>query len=199
MRTVTPDKDLYDVLGVSPSASQEQIRSQYRVLVRKYHPDLHPGDVSAARMMERVNAAYDVLGSPQERRQYDVEISASSQSWGEAAAPSSYGQSAYGSPAAGTGPQSTWKPQWGNTAAGPRERQAEAEAMWEAMRSQERARGGLFSDVWADVPDQRAQEDLSGWAVAGRVIWLIVRIVFGILFIALRLLNTRVDDRDDFF
>jgi hypothetical protein len=67
------------------------------------------------------------------------------------------------------------------------------------MRSQERARGGLFSDVWANVPDQRAQEDLNGWAVAGRVIWLIVRIVFGILFIALRLLNTRVDDRDDFF
>jgi hypothetical protein len=71
--------------------------------------------------------------------------------------------------------------------------------MWEAMRSQERARGGLFSDVWANVPDQRAQEDLSGWAVAGRVIWLIVRIVFGILFIALRLLNTNVDDRNDFF
>jgi hypothetical protein len=53
--------------------------------------------------------------------------------------------------------------------------------------------------VWANVPDQRAQEDLSGWAVAGRVIWLIVRIVFGILFVVLRLLNTRVDDRNDFF
>lgn len=197
--TATPDKDLYGVVGVSPSASQEQIRSQYRILVRKYHPDLHPGDASAARMMERVNAAYDVLGSPEERRQYDAEISASSQSWGETAAPSSYGQPAYGSPAAGAGLQSTWNPQWGNAATDPRERQAEAEAMWEAMRSQERARGGLFSDVWADVPDQRAQEDLSGWAVAGRVIWLIVRIVFGILFIALRLLNTRVDDRDDFF
>jgi len=196
---VTPDKDLYGVLGVSPSAPLEQIRSQYRVLVRKYHPDLHPGDASAALMMERVNAAYDVLGSPEERRQYDAEISASSQSWGETAAPGSYGQSAYGSPAAGAGPQSTWNPQWGNTAGDPRERQAEAEAMWEAMRSQERARGGLFSDVWANVPDQREQEDLNGWAVAGRVIWLIVRIVFGILFIALRLLNTRVDDRDDFF
>jgi curved DNA-binding protein CbpA len=196
---VTPDNNLYGVLGVSPSVSQERIRSQYRVLVRKYHPDLHPGDASAARMMERVNAAYDVLGSPEERRQYDAEISASSQSWGETTAPSSYGQSAYGSPAAGAGPQSTWNPQWGNAAADPRERQTEAEAMWEAMRSQERARGGLFSDVWANVPDRRAQEDLSGWAVAGRVIWLIVRIVFGILFIALRLLNTRVDNRDDFF
>jgi uncharacterized MAPEG superfamily protein len=71
--------------------------------------------------------------------------------------------------------------------------------MWEAMRSQERARGGLFGDVWANVPDQRAQGDLSGWAVVGRVIWLIVRIVFSILFIALRVMNTRVDDRNDFF
>ena len=181
---VTPDKDLYGVLGVNPSAPQEQIRSQYRVLVRKYHPDLHPGDASAALMMERVNAAYDVLGNPEERQQYDAQISASSQSWGETAAPNSYGQSAYRNPAAG---------------ADPRERQAESEAMWEAMRSQEHARGGPFSDVWANVPDQRAQEDLNGWAVAGRVIWLIVRIVFGILFIALRLLNTRVDDRNDFF
>ena len=196
---MTPDNNLYVVLGVSPSASQEQIRSQYRVLVRKYHPDLHPGDTSAARMMERVNAAYDVLGSPEERRQYDVGINASSRSWSETAAPSSYGQSAYGGPAADAGPQSTWNPRWGNAAADPRERQAEAEGMWEAMRSQERTRGGLFSDVWVNVPDQRAQEDLSGWAVAGRVIWLIVRIVFGILFIALRIMNTRVDDRDDFF
>jgi len=135
---VTPDKDLYGVLGVSPSVSQEQIRLQYRVLVRKYHPDLHPGDASAALMMERVNAAYDVLGNPEERRQYNAEISASSQSRGETAAGSSYGQSAHGSPAGGTRPQSTWNPQWGNTAADPRERQAEAEAMWEAMRSQER-------------------------------------------------------------
>ena len=196
---MTPDNNLYGVLGVSPSAPQEQIRSQYRILVRKYHPDLHPGDASAALMMERVNAAYDVLGSSEERRQYDAEISASSQSWGETAASSSYGQSVYGSPAAGAGPQSTWNPQWGNAAGDPRERQAEAEAMWEAMRSQERARGGLFSDVWANVPDQRAQEDLNGWAVAGRVIWFIVRIIFGILFIALRLLNTKVNDRDDFF
>jgi curved DNA-binding protein CbpA len=196
---VTPDNDLYGVLGLSPSASQEQILSQYRVLVRKYHPDLHPGDANAALMMERVNAAYDVLGNPGERQQYDVQISASSESRGGATAPSSYGQSAYGRPDAGAGPQSTWNQQWDNTSTDPRERQAEAEAMWEAMRSQERTRGGQFSDVWANVPDQQAQGDLNGWAVAGHVIWLIVRIVFGILFIALRLLNTRIDDRNDFF
>jgi curved DNA-binding protein CbpA len=196
---VTPDNDLYGVLGVSPSASQEQILSQYRVLVREYHPDLHPGDANAALMMERVNAAYDVLGNPGERQQYDAQISASSQSRGGASAPSSYGQSAYGRPDTAAGAQSAWNPQWGNTSTDPRDRQAEAEAMWEAMRAQERARSGPFGDVWANVPDQQAEGDLNGWAVAGHVIWLIVRIVFGILFIALRLLNTRIDDRNDFF
>ncbi|MHB8106991.1 MAG: J domain-containing protein [Candidatus Cryosericum sp.] len=196
---MTPDNDLYGVLGVSPSASQEQILSQYRVLVRKYHPDLHPGDANAALMMERVNAAYDVLGNPGERQQYDAQISASSQSRGAASAPSSYGQPVYGSPSTEAGPQSTWNPQWGNASTDPRDRQAEAEAMWEAMRAQERARSGPFGDVWASVPDQQAQGDLNGWAVAGHVIWFIVRIVFGILFIALRLLNTRIDDRNDFF
>src|SRR5450756_1572228 len=95
MMIVTPDKDLYGVLGVNPSAPQEQIRSQYRVLVRKNHPYLPPGDASAALMMERVNAAYDVLGSPEERRQYDAQISASSQSWGETAARDSYGPVSY--------------------------------------------------------------------------------------------------------
>ncbi len=194
------DRNLYGVLGVSPSASQEQIRTQYRVLVKKYHPDLHPGDTNAAHMMEQVNAAYDIVGNPEERRQYDAEISASSQGWGQAAASSSYGQPEYRDPAPGAGPQSAWNPQWGNKASDTREQQAEAEAMWEAMRSQERARGGgLFSDVWANVPDQRGQDNLSGWAVAGRIIGLIVRVVFGILFIALRLLNTNVDDRNDFF
>lgn len=195
---MTPDKDLYDVLGVSPSAPQEQIRTQYRVLVQKYHPDLHPGDIKSARMMEQVNAAYDVLGNPDERRQYDAEISASQQSSVGTAAPDSYGQPEYGGPGTDAGPQSTWNPQWGNTARDPREQQAEAEAMWEAMRAQERTRGGLFSDVWVNVPDQRGQ-DIGGWAMAGRIIWFIVRVVFGILFVALRLLNTRVDNRDDFF
>lgn len=195
---MTPDRDLYDVLGVSPSAPQEQIRTQYRVLVQKFHPDLHPGDVNAARMMEQVNAAYDVLGNPDERRQYDAEISVSQQSPAGTAAPDSYGQPEYGGPGTDAGPRSTWNPQWGSTARDPREQQAEAEAMWEAMRAQERTRGGLFSDVWVNVPDQRGQ-DIGGWAMAGRIIWFIVRVVFGILFVVLRLLNTRVDNRDDFF
>jgi curved DNA-binding protein CbpA len=196
---MTPDTDLYAVLGLSPTASQEQIRAQYRELVRKYHPDLHPGDAHAAEMMERVNGAYDILGNPEERRQYDAEIGAGLRDTSRAAAPGTYGRAPSGGPAPGTRPQSAWNPQWDNTSGDSREKQAEAEAMWESMRAQERAREGPFGDVWANVPDQRAQEDLSGWAVAGRIIWLIIRIIFGILFIALRLLNTNVDDRNDFF
>jgi molecular chaperone DnaJ len=68
MSTATSEQNLYAVLGGDPSASQEQIREQYRVLVRRYHPDLHPGDANAAHMMEQVNAAYEVLGNPTERR-----------------------------------------------------------------------------------------------------------------------------------
>jgi curved DNA-binding protein CbpA len=190
---VTPDSDLYGVLGVSSSASQEQIRSQYRALVREYHPDLHPGDAHAAEMMEKVNAAYDVLGNPVERRQYDGQLSATSTAWHEPAGPQAYGQPATG----GSGPQSAWNPQWG-AAQDPRERQAETEAMWEAMRSQERSSGGLFDDVWARVPDTESAS-MSGFAMVGRILWTIIRVVIGILFIALRLLNTRVDDRNDFF
>jgi len=190
---VAADSDFYGILGVSPSASQEQIRTQYRKLVREYHPDLHPGDARAADMMEKVNSAYDILGNPEERKQYDEQLSASATPWHEPAGPQAYDRPS----AATSGPQSTWNPQWGG-AQDPREQQAEAEAMWEAMRSQERARGGLFDDVWTRVPDTEPQT-ISGLAMVGRILWAVIRVVISILFIVLRLLNTRVDDRNDFF
>ncbi|MHB8070607.1 MAG: J domain-containing protein [Candidatus Cryosericum sp.] len=188
------DSDFYGVLGVSASAPQEQIRSRYRELVREYHPDLHPGDARAAEMMEKVNAAYDILGNPEERKQYDEQLTASAATWQEPAGPQTYRQPTAGN---GSGPQSTWNPQWGG-AQDPREQQAEAEAMWEAMRSQERSRSGLFDDVWARVPSTESP-NISGLAMVGRIVWAVIRVVIGILFIALRLLNTRVDDRNDFF
>ncbi len=57
--------DPYKVLGVSPNASDDEIKAAYRRLAKKYHPDLNPGDAEAARKMNEVNAAYDRIKNPQ--------------------------------------------------------------------------------------------------------------------------------------
>lgn len=54
-------KDPYDVLGVSPGASEEEINKAYRAMAKKYHPDLNPNDPVAAEKMKEVNAAYDAI------------------------------------------------------------------------------------------------------------------------------------------
>ena len=53
--------DPYKVLGVSPDASDEEIQKAYRRLVKKYHPDVNPGDESAEKKMREINAAYDQI------------------------------------------------------------------------------------------------------------------------------------------
>lgn len=64
------EKDLYAVLGVSPLATQEEIRHAYRKLARRFHPDSGSEDASAERFQE-VQAAYRVLGDPARRQIYD--------------------------------------------------------------------------------------------------------------------------------
>ncbi len=56
-------QDPYKVLGVAPDASDEEVKKAYRDLIKKYHPDLHPGDAEAAKKMNDVNAAYDQIKS----------------------------------------------------------------------------------------------------------------------------------------
>jgi len=64
-------RDYYEVLGVSRSASIDEIKRAYRRLAKKHHPDRNPDDASAERKFKEVQQAYDVLKDPEKRRQYD--------------------------------------------------------------------------------------------------------------------------------
>ena len=66
---------LYDVLGVSPDASTDQLRRAYRQAARLLHPDLNPAEGSAE-AMGRLNDAWSVLGDPDRRRRYDAGLGA---------------------------------------------------------------------------------------------------------------------------
>ena len=57
--------DPYKVLGLSPDASDEDVKRAYRRLAKKYHPDLNPGDAEAAKKMQQVNAAYEQIKNPE--------------------------------------------------------------------------------------------------------------------------------------
>ena len=56
--------DPYKVLGVSPDATDDEIKQAYRRLAKKYHPDRNPGDEEAAKMMQKINAAYEQIKNP---------------------------------------------------------------------------------------------------------------------------------------
>lgn len=64
-------KDYYGVLGVSKSASADDIKRAYRKLARKYHPDVNPGDKAAEAKFKEVSEAYEVLSDPEKRKKYD--------------------------------------------------------------------------------------------------------------------------------
>ena len=64
-------KTLYDTLGVSKSASADEIKKAYRKLARQYHPDRNPGDASAEERFKEVQTAYDVLSDDDKRKAYD--------------------------------------------------------------------------------------------------------------------------------
>ena len=64
-------KDLYEVLGVDKNASDDEIKSAYRKLAKKYHPDLNKDNPSAAEKFKEINQAYEVLGDQQKRSNYD--------------------------------------------------------------------------------------------------------------------------------
>ena len=65
------DKDFYNILGVSKDTSPDDIKKAYRKLARKYHPDLNPGDKAAEQKFKEINEAYEVLGDPKKKAEYD--------------------------------------------------------------------------------------------------------------------------------
>ncbi len=64
-------RDYYEVLGVEKNADDAAIKKAYRVLAKKYHPDMNPGDAEAEKKFKEASEAYAILSDPEKRRQYD--------------------------------------------------------------------------------------------------------------------------------
>ena len=71
MQNLQNFRDYYEILGVSKNATNEEIKKSYRRLARQFHPDLNPGDKTAEEKFKDINEAYEVLGDPSKRAQYD--------------------------------------------------------------------------------------------------------------------------------
>ncbi|MFM6529859.1 MAG: DnaJ domain-containing protein, partial [Dolichospermum sp.] len=67
----TDFKDYYAILGITKTATSEEIKQAFRKLARKYHPDVNPNNKQAEAKFKEVNEAYEVLSDPDKRKKYD--------------------------------------------------------------------------------------------------------------------------------
>jgi curved DNA-binding protein CbpA len=65
-------RDYYEILGVAPTASEEEIKKRFRELVRRYHPDVHPDKLFSHEIFRQILEAYKVLSDPEKRKLYDA-------------------------------------------------------------------------------------------------------------------------------
>jgi molecular chaperone DnaJ len=120
-------QDPYKVLGVSPGASDEEVKKAYRDLTKKYHPDLNPGDPTAAEKMNEINAAYDQIKSGNVQQ-------------------NSYGQSGqYQQSYGGYGNWSDWSSWAGGTAWGNTQNQRTERSEYTAARNY--IRNGMYREA----------------------------------------------------
>src|SRR5918911_2188510 len=86
-------RDYYEILGVSRTATDQEIKSAYRRLAVKFHPDKNPGDATAEESFKEAAEAYSILSDPEQRRRYDR--------FGHAGVSSGAGAGAWGAPGFG--------------------------------------------------------------------------------------------------
>ena len=67
-------RNFYKVLGADPSFSQDELKRRFRQLAMQYHPDRNPDDPEATERMKELTGAWDVLGDPEKRAQYDLAL-----------------------------------------------------------------------------------------------------------------------------
>jgi len=115
-------RDPYQVLGVSKTASEAEIKKAFRTLAKKHHPDTHPGDETAKKRFQEISAAYDVVGDKEKRAKFDAgEIDSSGNPRGFDPRAGGFRGNPFGFGGAGTGDrefQFSWNDQGGGQSGG---------------------------------------------------------------------------------